>query len=66
MMSPRKLKAPFRFDIRKILGKTKRLPVDVDGVSSSPPFLGLKRKTNSVERVVEEGVGELKLSFIVS
>ncbi len=48
----RDLKPPFKFDLSALLGRIHRLPVTVDGVSLSLPFLSVSIKPLDVERRV--------------
>jgi hypothetical protein len=49
---PRDLTPPFRFDISGILNRLRKLPVSVDGVKISLPFLEVTVKSDDVERKV--------------
>lgn len=52
----RDLKPPFKFDLSALLGRIRRLPVAVDGVSLSVPFLSVSIKPLDVERRVAREV----------
>jgi hypothetical protein len=49
---PRDLTPPFRFDISGILNRLRKLPVSMDGVKISLPFLEVTVKSDDVERKV--------------
>lgn len=49
---PRDLTPPFRFDISGILNRLRKLPVSLDGVKISLPFLEVTVKSDEVERRV--------------
>ena len=51
-MAVRDLKPPFKFDLDSILGRLRRLPVAVDGVTITFPFIGVTVKPDNVERKV--------------
>ena len=53
---PRDLKPPFKFDIGGILGRLRSLPVSVDGVTISLPFLEVNVKADNAERKVAREV----------
>lgn len=48
----RDLKPPFKFNLSALLGRMRRLPVAVDGVSLSLPFLSVSIKPLDIERRV--------------
>lgn len=49
---PRDLKPPFKFDIGKILSRARKLPVSVDGVTISLPFVEVNLKPDVLEKKV--------------
>lgn len=55
-MSARDLKPPFRFDLDGIVTRLRRLPVAVDGVTITLPFVGVTVKPDNVERKVAREV----------
>lgn len=52
----RELRPPFKFGLSALLGRISRLPVAVDGVSLSVPFLSLSIKPRDTERLVAREV----------
>lgn len=52
----RDLKVPFRFNIASLVRQACRLPIQVDGVSISLPFVSVTVKPNDVERKVAREV----------
>lgn len=52
----RQSRPPFRFDLSALLGRLRRLPVAVDGVSLSVPFLSVSISPNDIERRVAREV----------
>jgi len=52
----RDLKPPFKFDLSALIGRIRRLPIAVDGVSLSVPFLSVSIKPFHVERRVAREV----------
>lgn len=52
----RDLTPPFKFDLSALLGRIRRLPVAVDGVSLSVPFLSVSIKPVDVERRIAREV----------
>ena len=53
---PRDLKPPFKFDIGKILSRARKLPVSVDGVTISLPFVEVTLKPDVLEKKVAREV----------
>jgi hypothetical protein len=53
---PRDLKPPFKFDIGGVVTRLRRLPVSVDGVAVTLPFVQVSIKVDDVERRVAREV----------
>jgi bacterioferritin-associated ferredoxin len=53
---PRDLKPPFKFDIRNIVDRLRKLPVSVDGVTIALPFVEVTLKPDGRERKVAREV----------
>jgi len=53
---PRDLKPPFKFDIGKILDRARKLPVSIDGVTITLPFVEVTLKPDDLERKVAREV----------
>jgi len=51
-MSPRKLKPPFKFDIEGIVNRLRKLPISVDGITITLPFIEVSVKADARERKV--------------
>jgi hypothetical protein len=49
---PRDLKPPFKFDISGIVHRLRKLPVCVDGVTITLPFIEVNVKADDTERRV--------------
>jgi|NGEPerStandDraft_6_1074524.scaffolds.fasta_scaffold154537_2 hypothetical protein len=49
---PRELKPPFKFDIRDIMRRLQKVPLCVDGVTITLPFVEVSVKPDKVERKV--------------
>ncbi len=53
---PRDLKPPFKFDISSIRGRLRKLPVSVEGVTITLPFVEVSVKPDDIERKVAREV----------
>ncbi len=53
---PRDLKPPFKFDIGNIVNRLRNLPVSVDGVTITLPFVEVNVKVDNIERKVAREV----------
>lgn len=53
---PRDLKPPFKFDIGKIVSRAQNLPVAVDGVTITLPFIAVTLKPDVLEKKVAREV----------
>jgi hypothetical protein len=53
---PRDLKPPFKFDISGIINRLRKLPVSVDGLTITLPFVELKVNADNIERKVAREV----------
>jgi len=53
---PRDLKPPFKFDIGNIVNRLRSLPVSVDGVTITLPFVEVNVKVDNIERKVAREV----------
>ena len=55
-MAARDFKPPFKFDLESILGRLRSLPVAVDGITITLPFIEVTVKPDNVERRVAREV----------
>ena len=53
---PRDLKPPFKFNIGKILDRARKLPISIDGVTITLPFVEVTLKPDDLERKVAREV----------
>lgn len=53
---PRQFKPPFKFDMEGIVGRLRKLPVSVEGVSIVLPFIEVAVKIDDIERKVAREV----------
>jgi hypothetical protein len=53
---PRDLSPPFKFDLREIVERLRKLPLSVDGVTIALPFIEVTVKPDDVERKVAREV----------